>query len=834
MEESIICPKCQTKNPKTTGYCLNCGYSFEPSDFDNTSSESSENWLDSLRKTGELKESNSKLEEGEIDFNGKESDSDSIPDWLKRIQEFSDTDNEIQTQDSTESPSKENDDEVVTAKEPGHKDKEVDYRWLDDFRNTSELQDKLESEDQSLSSEQINIEEGDSQQPLLSINEIKEDWQKEFPSLTENSDDEEISPAEDLPDWLKSDLNDTDASEEIPDKSSPSSLSSQPEELSDIEEPPEEPNELPTWLSNREEHQIEDLEKNAKKDTSIPRWLQDINTSEKTFNSINGREESSEELEDNENVLDSELLFNKLEIKIEPDTKNIEDEKSDLFLHDSEEQPAEHKLESTSPAFIFSENDQISEKPFLDNEDSSLWELKEFNNENQKEAFQNELFGKTDEEETGSQTPNSPFTFDDIPEWLDKVDLNYSEINPEVLSGTEDEQTEEITEPETTTSDEISKANLPEWLKAIRPIEVVTPDVSKIKSSKKIENTGPLAGFRGVLSTENVTDAYTPPPSYSVNVNISDKQRLHIKLLEEIISPTNIEKSKTHDKKTSSLLSIFIPVVFLAIMIFSLFLESKTLNVPVNFPAETVRFHNLITGYLNQNQDSGNILLITEVDSSAYPEVNLISASVLENIFLNNHWVTTISTNPNGVLVSDNILNNASLKVPAYNFSERVINLGYLPGNYLGIQSFLANPQNTAPYDINKHKVWSETHLSNLKSIADFDLFILITDNTDNAKLWIEQIELMHPEIGFIVISTTQSTPLLKPYINSNQIDGMLGGITGGFAFSLLDKSDTTEFNRYWNLSQISVSVIIMFLLLGTAVTIISKMKQFIPNKKKK
>jgi len=74
---------------------------------------------------------------------------------------------------------------------------------------------------------------------------------------------------------------------------------------------------------------------------------------------------------------------------------------------------------------------------------------------------------------------------------------------------------------------------------------------------------------------------------------------------------------------------------------------------------------------------------------------------------------------------------------------------------------------------------------------------------------------------------------LLKPYVKSNQIDGMLGGITGGFAFSLLDKSDTTELNRYLSMNQISVTVIILILLLGSAVTIFSKTKQFIPNKKK-
>jgi hypothetical protein len=839
MEEFIICPKCQTENPKSSGECLNCGYSFKNIDFDNQDSNTSENWLDSLRKTGELKESGLEPENGELGLDGNDNESNSIPDWLQRIQEFSDNDIKKQDKSSTKPPAEDIGDELDNfASNLGasdHRDKEVDYEWLDEFRSKSEIHENQENEKPIISSEEGVNEESASQQPLLSINEIKKDWQKEFPSQNENLDEEEIPPAEDLPDWLTTDLVGINESEETSEDTIPTWLPSQPELPPEVEESSQnaqDANKLPTWLSNRGNESIESLEKSSSEDASLPEWLQDVNSTKNKIQSKSSDEESSDEIEDKETALDSELLFNKLEINIDSDSEEIQDEESDLFSPDSDFQPSELDKKTHTPAFILSEDDQISEEPFIGDEGSSLWDLQKSQFQSQQDTPQFEVNEEPDQEQIDSQTQNGPFTFDDIPDWLDKVDLNYSDMDPDVLTDGTEEPKDEITEPETASVDDISKGTLPEWLKALRPIEVVTPDTSKIKSYKKIENRGPLAGFRGVLSTENVSDAYTAPPTYSINVNITDKQRLHIKLLEGIVSPTNVTHLKTHDKRDSSLLSLLIPVAFLVVMIFSLFLEPKTFTIPADFPAETVRFHNLITGYLNQSQESGNILLISEVDSSAYPEINLISAGVLENIFLNNHWITTISTNPNGMLVSDNILNNASLKVPAYNFSERVINLGYLPGNYLGIQSFLANPKKTTPNDLNKQAVWSETHLSTVNSISDFDLFIMIADNTDNARLWIEQIELMNPEIGFLIISTTQSTPLLKPYVKSNQIDGMVGGIYGGFAFDLLSKTDTSEFNRYWSMNQISASIIIMFFIVGSIITIYTKIKQFIPDKK--
>jgi hypothetical protein len=272
----------------------------------------------------------------------------------------------------------------------------------------------------------------------------------------------------------------------------------------------------------------------------------------------------------------------------------------------------------------------------------------------------------------------------------------------------------------------------------------------------------------------------------------------------------------------------------LSIVIYSLFLEKVPITQFINFPAETVRFHNLITGYLNQNQEPGNILLISEVDSSAYPEINLIASGVLENIFLNNNYLTALSTNPNGVIVAENILNNASLKVPSYNYSEKAINLGYLPGNYLGIQAFLSNPRQSILEDTKQQNIWTTTHLSNTNAISDFDLLLLITDNSDNAKKWVEQIELISPESGLLVISTTQASPLLQPYLNSNQIDGMISGIAGGLAFNQLSNTESTELIDYWSINQMAVLIVILLMLGGSIVSIFSNLKPLVSQKKKK
>src|SRR5690606_35637377 len=134
--------------------------------------------------------------------------------------------------------------------------------------------------------------------------------------------------------------------------------------------------------------------------------------------------------------------------------------------------------------------------------------------------------------------------------------------------------------------------------------EAVTPELPKQKYQSSIEKSGPLAGFQGVLSSENVAKTFSAPPAYSATINITDKQKMHLKILEEVISPT-LSSTATKKKQQSLLyrLEIYlVPFFLLLIIVYSSFIDHSSLNFPENLPADAVRFHTLATGYLNRNQ----------------------------------------------------------------------------------------------------------------------------------------------------------------------------------------------------------------------------------------
>lgn len=66
-----------------------------------------------------------------------------------------------------------------------------------------------------------------------------------------------------------------------------------------------------------------------------------------------------------------------------------------------------------------------------------------------------------------------------------------------------------------------------------------------------------------------------------------------------------------------------------------------------------------------------------------------------------------------------------------------------------------------------------------------------------------------------MVAATVQALPLLKPYVNSNQIDGMVGGLYGSYSYSDLIQSDTALHAQYWMMQKAGITAFIIIFLLG-------------------
>ena len=179
-----------------------------------------------------------------------------------------------------------------------------------------------------------------------------------------------------------------------------------------------------------------------------------------------------------------------------------------------------------------------------------------------------------------------------------------------------------------------------------------------------VEKSGPLSGLRGVLSSEDAVSSISSPPSYSVNLNLSEKQKINAEILDQVLKlDTQPERKNNRTSKNKELIIRFlVSFSLLFVLIFSLFTENKEISLPDIFLPETVRFASISNGLLLSLERSPHILIIMDNEAASQAEINLVTRQVFERLTLKDSYLSIISSNPNANLVAMNVLSKAEFK----------------------------------------------------------------------------------------------------------------------------------------------------------------------------
>ncbi|MHB8856690.1 MAG: hypothetical protein ACYC6K_08735 [Bellilinea sp.] len=182
-----------------------------------------------------------------------------------------------------------------------------------------------------------------------------------------------------------------------------------------------------------------------------------------------------------------------------------------------------------------------------------------------------------------------------------------------------------------------------------------------------------------------------------------------------------------------------------------------------------------------------------------------------------NSGLAFISISPTGPALVSELVNAAAAQNPGYLTAERVINLGYLPGGASALAALAINPTRAAPTTMDGLPAWESLLLQGMTAVADFDAILLLTDNAENSRAWVEQVKPAASDTPLLVISSAQVAPALQPYIQSGQISGMVSGFTGGAAYEQLTQSANGPVRRYWDAYQGGMLLIAALMLIGAA-----------------
>lgn len=426
--------------------------------------------------------------------------------------------------------------------------------------------------------------------------------------------------------------------------------------------------------------------------------------------------------------------------------------------------------EDSEPEVEALEAGTVEEVPSAPQENVPDW-LRDFEEQTPSSAAVPPLFEtEAQPEAAASEEGDQPFAVD-LPDWLSE-DLQRE-------PGEDAPQTEEPAGEEV-----IAQAELPDWVKEMRPIESIIPAEAHLPEGEpRTEKSGPLAGLAGILPVEEMASQYRRPPVYSAKLRVTEKQRGQAAQFESIIEQESQPLLiPTRGKRAQGgWLRVLIAMLLIFVLALPPLLDMQPLAVPTLSPDETKRMFDQIEGGLNA---SAPVLLAVDFDPAFWGEMKLASQPVVDHIMSKNARIIVVSTRANGAALAQQLLSETVARHDGYNLSEMTENLGYLPGDMISLLEFAQEPVFAAPANLAGELAWERPALQGITDLNDFAGVVVLTDTAETGRAWVEQVQPGMGDMPLLMVTSAQAAPMMTPFIESGQVEGMVSGLLGGVLYA--------------------------------------------------
>ena len=320
------------------------------------------------------------------------------------------------------------------------------------------------------------------------------------------------------------------------------------------------------------------------------------------------------------------------------------------------------------------------------------------------------------------------------------------------------------------------------------------------------------------MQGEELSQLYSRPQTYTGPLKVSQGQQDRSLILKKITDQNSWEDEGLTDKTHSQrwILHAVVVVLILTAVFIPLIINGLPSILPALYPEAVVQSFNTV----NTLSAEKPVLVAADFDGSLYGELNWTLQPLFSHLMQKNIPMAFLSTNSVGATLMEKSLKELSAKNTAFDYDAEVVDLGYLAGGSIGLQSLARDPLTTMPLTSNLQPAWQSYPLSSIKQLSDFGALIVITENADTARYWIEQVKPSLGNTPLLVIISAQSAPLLQPYYDSGQITGYLAGVNSAAVYEALDQNSQNS-GQLFSSYQITMLLVIVLILVGGIVSLI-------------
>jgi hypothetical protein len=391
---------------------------------------------------------------------------------------------------------------------------------------------------------------------------------------------------------------------------------------------------------------------------------------------------------------------------------------------------------------------------------------------------------------------NIPFVFPDQPSWTDQQEA----------AAAPPAEAEEAS---------LMPAELPGWVQAMRPTDnTARPFTPPAVVARRPEEQSPLSGIEGILPSEPVSEEYPEGPSYSANLNLTDKQRAQADLFRKMLAartmPYKIGKETAGGY--SRVIRWVVSGILLLAVILVTFYGSGAFGSPAYYPRESLASYQV----LNDLPAGSNLLIAMDYSTAYSGEIESAVLPAINMLYHNGDHLVFLSTSPSGPALADEMMAQiiSSGAYPNLKTSDQIFNLGYMPGGPAALLGIAKDLRGTAPNLANGQSAWQNSSLVNIKSVSDFSAILLLTDSAESARSWAEQVLPSTAKAKLIVATSTQAAPFIRPFYESGQLSGLITGLEGGITLEKLTGT-IQKAGLHWGVYEASILIVMILVVAG-------------------
>jgi len=327
------------------------------------------------------------------------------------------------------------------------------------------------------------------------------------------------------------------------------------------------------------------------------------------------------------------------------------------------------------------------------------------------------------------------------------------------------------------------------WVDSLRPTteEAVTDD----RDNKTAEATGMLSGISALLPAEKIAI-----PTHETG-SLQEAAQEFYKIATEAPQPATLPTLPTSgEKAVGGVIRSLLYLLFIVLIAVPLLLNNSQApwSEPTGDDGEVLdsQRRQLISEQLGiiDLQQPGSVALVSfDYSTATQGEMQPLVEAIVGRLKGQGMRLIAVSLEPEGAILAQNTLERVlAEREQEDEYGVEVINLGYLPGQMAAIRALVTGQDSLSTIPDYKENVALNTRpeWDGIQSLEQVNIIVTFADNPTTARWWVEQLAAAPQPAGgerFLLAATSAvAEPFLRPYRDSEQLNGLIAGVNGAAA----------------------------------------------------